>query len=237
MMPSCSKGTYVFHPGGKCHDLPLSTSSTQPPNTVVMDEARQTPVTPSEVSSNIPVPGSSCIPHASTFQLSTIDASAPPSAPFSFLSPLENDSGSSSVLTSISWGKCKAGAISGGESVAGTTVSEASRKRNCGQPSATVTTQRENTEAMKHMSYSVDGLSQSMANQTITTNNDIFRQAAMGLKAHISDYLVDNYLVLGMYLTAIENKQVAIFFMMLEGEHWKSFLDRCLGTINAWKDQ
>ena len=237
MMASCSKGTYVFHPGGKCHELPLSTSSTQLPNTIVTDEARQTPATLSEVSSNISVPGSSRIPHASTFQLSTIDASAPPSALSSFLSPLENNSGSSSVLTSISWGKCKAGAISGGESVAGTTVSEASQKHNCGQPSATVTAQRENTEAMNHMSYSIDGLSQSMANQMITMNNNIFRQAAMGLKAHISDYSVDNYLVLGMYLMAIENKQVAIFFTTLEGEHQKSFLDRCLGMINAQKDQ
>ena len=111
------------------------------------------------------------------------------------------------------------------------------QKHNHGQPSATVTTQRENTEAMKHMSYSIDGLSQSMANQTITTNNNVFRQAAMGLKAHISDYSVDDYLALGMYLMAIENKQVAIFFTMLEGEHQKSFLDRCLGMINARKDQ
>ena len=80
-----------------------------------------------------------------------------------------------------------------------------------GVMTATVTVQRENTEAMKHMLCSVDGLSQSMASQMITSNNDVFRQAAMALKAHIADYSVNDYLALGMYLTVIENKQAAIF--------------------------
>ena len=111
MMPSHSKGAYIFHAGGKWCDPPPSTS-TQPPNTLVMGETHRS--------------------------LSSSNASAPPSAPSSFLSPSESqhNSGASSVLTSISRGKHKASVISSGESVAGTTVSETARKHNCNQPSA-----------------------------------------------------------------------------------------------------
>ena len=111
MMPSHSKGTYIFCPGGKQPNLPPSTSSTQPQplDTTVTDKAHQTPMTSSGVSSNNPSPmsGLSCIPHAGTFQLPIINASAPPSAPSSFLSPSEHDSGSLSVSTSISWGSAR----------------------------------------------------------------------------------------------------------------------------------
>ena len=65
----------------------------------------------------------------------------------------------------------------------------------------------------------------------LTTNNDVCKQAATSLKAHISDYLVKHYLALGMYLMAEKNKHVVIFFATLKGVHRKTFLDECLKTI------
>ena len=226
MMPSRSKGAYVFRVGGKRRDPPPSTS-TQPPNTLVMDETHQS-LSSSGVSSNLnhlpmpvssetlshvphasannplPIPDLSHIPHAGAFQLPITNASAPPSAPSSFLSPSESqhNSGALSVLTSISRGTRKASVILGGESVAGTTVSETARKCNRNQPSATVTVQNKHADALEHAACSVNGLSKTMANHTLTTNNDVCKQAATSLKAHISDYLVKDYLALGMYLMA-----------------------------------
>ena len=181
----------------------------------------------------LPIPDLSHIPHAGAFQLPIANASAPPSAPSSFLSPLESqhNSGASSVLTSISQGKCKASVISGGESVAGTTVSETARKHNHNQPSAAVTVQNKHADALEHAACSVNGLSKTMANHMLTTNNDVCKQAATSLKAHISDYSVKDYLTLGMYLMAEKNKHVVIFFATLKGVHRKTFLDECLKTI------
>ena len=160
MMPSRSKGAYVFHAGDKQRDSPPSTS-TQPSNTLVTDKTHRSlsssgvpsnlnhlpmPVSSETLShvphasanNSLPIPDLSHIPHAGAFQLPIANASAPPSTPSSFLSPSEcqHNSGASSVLTSISWGKRKASVISGGESVAGTTVSETAHKRNRNQPSA-----------------------------------------------------------------------------------------------------
>ena len=157
------------------------------------------------------------------------------SAPSSFLSPLENGSGNS-VLTSISQGKCKASAISGGESAAGTTVSKVAQKRNCGQPSASVVAQKEHTETMKNMSILVDRLTWSMANQTSPLTMMFSDKAALAFRAHSSNYSVEDVLELGTYITAVENKQEAILFPTLDKHLQKSLLDRCLQKINARRD-
>ena len=102
---------------------------------------------------------------------------------------------------------------------------------NCNQPSAAVTVQNKHADALEHVACSVYGLSKTMANHMLTTNNDVCKQAATSLKAHISDYSVKDYLVLGMYLMAEKNKHVAIFFATLEGVHQKTFLDECLKAI------
>ena len=94
-------------------------------------------------------------------------------------------------------------------------------------------TQLENAEIMKHVSSTVDGISKTLAMQTITTNNDVFKQAATVLKVHISDFLVDDYLLLGAYLTNVDNKQDTILFATLEGLHCKHYLELCLKKINA----
>ena len=249
-MPSHHKGLYTFHPTGKrskqamppsiasastTQPVPPSTpmtSTVQSSGTIATNEDRPSSPIPSEVTSNIPVR-----PEASRIPLTGgIRASVTPSAPSSFLSPSENGS-RNSVLTSVSWGKRKASAISGGESAVGTTVSEVARKRNRGQPSASVVAQEKHTEAVKDMSLSVDGLSQSMANQTLTTNNDVFRQAALAFRPHSSNYSVEDALELGTYITAVENKQEAILFPTLDERLQKSLLDRWLQKINARRDQ
>ena len=207
-------------------------STVQSSGTIATNENRPSSPIPSEVTSNIPVR-----PEASRIPLTGgIRASVTPSAPSLFLSPLENGSGNS-VLTSVSRGKCKASTISGGESAAGTTVSEVSQKRNRGQPSASVVAQKEHTEAVKDFSVSVDGLSWSMVNQTLTTNNDVFRQAALAFRPHSSNYSVEDALELGTYITAVENKQEAILFPTLDEHLQKSLLDRCLQKINVWRDR
>ena len=251
MMPSRHKGSYTFRPTGKCSKqaMPLLTASAstmqpvpsstamastvQSSGTIATNENHPSSLIPSEVTSNIPVwPEASHIPLAGG-----IRASVTPSALSLFLSPSENGSGNS-VLTSVSRGKHKASAISGGESAAGTTVSEVARKCNRGQPLASVVAQKEHTEAMKDMpSVSVDGLSWSMANQTLTTNNDVFRQAALAFRPHSSNYSVEDALELGTYITAIENKQEATLFPTLDEHLQKSLLDRCLQKINARRDR
>ena len=138
---------------------------------------------------------------------------------------------------SVSQGKCKASAISGGESAVGTTVSEMARKHNHGQPLAFVVAQKEHTEAVKDMSLSVDGIFQSMVNQTLTTNNVIFRQAALAFRPHSSNYSMKDALELGTYITAVENKQEAILFPTLDEHLQKSLLDRWLQKNNAQRDQ
>lgn len=93
--------------------------------------------------------------------------------------------------------------------------------------------QLENAEIMKHVSSTVDGISKTLAMQTITTNNDIFKQVVTVLKVHILEFLVDDYLSLGAYLTNVDNKQDTILFATLEGLHCKRYLELCLEKINA----
>ena len=235
MMPSHNKGAYIFRPIGKrtkqamlpstasasiMQPVPPSiamTSTVQSSGTITTNEDCLTSPIPSlETTSNIPVrPEASCIPLSGS-----IHASAPP---FNF--------------DSASQGKRKASAISGGESAAGTTVSEVVRKCNQGQPSAFVIAQKEHTEAVKDMSHSVDGLSRGMANQTLTTNNDIFRQATLAFRPQSLNYSMEDALELGTYLTTVENKQEAILFLTLDERLQKSLLDRCLQKINAQRNR
>ena len=90
---------------------------------------------------------------------------------------------------------------------------------------------------MKDMSHSVDGLSRGMVNQMLTTNNDVFRQAALAFRPHSLNYSMEDALELSTYLTAVENKQEAILFLTLDERLQKSLLDRCLQKINARRDR
>ena len=131
---------------------------------------------------------------------------------------------------SVSRGKCKAGTISGSESVVNSAASNTSHKRIRGPSTASV--QLEGVEVMKQISHTVDGISKAFASSGITiTTNDVFQQAIVVLKTHEGDILVDDYLELTEYLTTPVNRQQAIIFAGLGDIAHKRWVEKHLAEM------
>ena len=218
-MPSQSKGMHIFRPGG-------ASSTPAPPSTV-------TP--PSPVNQTPMATTSQAVDSTRAIQPSTTqaprDISAAPSTPSSFLAPSDRGSNSSSVLTSVSWGKRKAGTMLGARSTVDSAASDTSQKRIRG-PSATATVQMEGVEVMKQISQTVEGMSKALASSGITiTTNDVFQQAIAVLMTHEGDVSVDDYLDLAEYLTTPANKQQATIFAGLGHVAHKRWLEKRLAEM------
>ncbi|KAI6106526.1 hypothetical protein EDD16DRAFT_1713324 [Pisolithus croceorrhizus] len=225
MMPSHSKGVHVFHPGGKCSrsapDIPTNTSTS---GTAL---PMMTPL--------MPQPEVPCPPISTISQPSSLlqDVGAPPSIPSSFLSSLDHASGSSSIITSISQGKCKSTTMTGSLLVVGSMVSDESWKCVCG-PSASLTTQMEHAGGVKNILHSLDEMVRLFAMSGITTNNDIYKDAVTKLNLHKADVSMDDFLDLGGYLTNPKNKHHTIIFIGIDDPlYQKHWLERCLVKVKS----
>jgi len=241
IMPSQSKGMHIFCPGGTS-STPVPPSTVTPPSPVNQTPmattsravasacAIQPPLNQTPVATTSQVVDSTHAIQPSTTQ-APCDISAAPSTPSSFLAPSDHGSNSSSVLTSVSRGKRKAGTMSGAGSTVDSAASDTSQKQIRG-PSATATVQMEGVEVMKQISQTVEGMSKAFALLGITiTTNDIFQQAIAVLTTHEGDVSVDNYLDLAEYLTMPANKQQATIFAGLGHVAHKRWLEKCLAEM------
>ena len=216
MVPAQAKGTHVFRPGSE-------PSTPAPPSKAPLSLVPQTPAATTSQAAASAFAVQAATAHSD-------DISVPPSTSSSFLAPLDRRSNSSSVLTSVSRGKRKAGTISGSESVVNSAASNTSRKRIRGPSTASV--QLEGVEVMKQISHMVDGISKAFASSGITiTTNDVFQQAIAVLKTHEGDILVDDYLELAEYLTTPVNRQQAIIFAGLGDIACKRWVEKRLAEM------
>ncbi|KIK26422.1 hypothetical protein PISMIDRAFT_9054 [Pisolithus microcarpus 441] len=134
-------------------------------------------------------------------------------------------------MTSVSWGKHKANAISGTVSVVNTTISEETQEHAC-SPSAAITAQLEHAGAVKSISGHFESMSKAFAKSGITTSTDIYVDAMAKLNGDMHDVSMDDFMKLSKHFTSDEHKQDAIIFLGIEDPSYhKRWLELCLEEI------
>ncbi|KAI5980480.1 hypothetical protein EDC04DRAFT_2917959 [Pisolithus marmoratus] len=172
MLPSQPKGTHVFHPGGK-HTKTLAVSRSTIPSV-----ASRLTVPPPIPATGAPSPAalSFSIPTPSVAPLSVPAMSGSPVGPSTPLS----------MPSSFLWSKR--------DSTSSSALMRVSQNK--------FTAQLEGAEAIKHLSNTIDGITQAFGMMGITiTTADIHQDTIAILKTYENDYSVDELLYLAKQLT------------------------------------